>query len=138
MSATSVNTHIPALETRGITVYLGVEIPDANLRAVISDNLRKARSAPITRADMATLRRIEAQNADINDLTGLEFATNLRDLDLKNNQISDIAALAGLTNLTELWLGWNQISDIAVLAGLTNLKSLLLYSNQCESRVESE
>ena len=51
-------------------------------------------------ADMANLRRIDAVGENINNLTGLEFATNLRDLDLHRNQISDITALSGLTNLT--------------------------------------
>ena len=106
-----------------------VVISDANLRAVISDSLGKARGAPITRADMATLRRIEARNANINDLKGLEFATELTELSLSNNQISDIAALSSLTNLEELDLYNNQISDIISLSGLTNLKWLDLYNN---------
>ena len=133
LSATSVNTHIPALETRGVAVYWTVEIPDANLRAAIEKSLNKARGARITPADMATLTRIEARGttrySKINDLTGLEFATNLTGLDLSRNQISDITALAGLTNLTWLDLRYNQISDIAALLGLTNLESLDLWGN---------
>ena len=108
----------------------GIEIPDSNLRAVISDNLNKARGAPITRADMATLTRIGAGGKNINDLTGLEYATNLTRLNLDINQISDIAALSTLTKLTRLDLSFNGISDIAALSGLTNLTSLYLYDNQ--------
>ena len=107
-----------------------VEIPDVRLRAVISDSLNKARDATITRADMATLRRLDARSDSINDLTGLEFATNMEYLNLRSNQISDIAALAGLTNLERLYLHSNRISDIAALAGLTNLTTLSLDSNQ--------
>ena len=107
-----------------------VEIPDASLRAVIERRLEKARGAPITRADMATLRGITAQFDSISDLTGLEFATNLTELYLHNNQISDIAALSGLNNLERLRLGDNQISDIAVLSGLNNLTLLDLDGNQ--------
>ena len=53
-------------------------IPDANLRAVITDSLGKARNASITRAEMATLTRIDAYNKGIRNLTGLEHATNLQ------------------------------------------------------------
>ena len=110
-----------------------VEIPDGNLRAVISDSLGKARGAPINRADMATLRRIDAggyPSNNISDLTGLEYATNLTELSLIANQISDISPLSGLTNLTYLDLEGNQISDIAALAGLTNLTHLSLGDNE--------
>ena len=104
-----------------------VEIPDAVLRNHIENRLGKARGVPITRAEMATLRRIDARNKHITDLTGLEFATNLEWLDLSHNQISDITALSGLTKLERLYLNHNPISDISVLAGLTNLTSLELH-----------
>ena len=108
-----------------------VEIPDPNLRAVISDSLNKARGEPITRADMETLTSLRARERNINNLTGLEFATNLESLRLDfNQQLSDITALAGLTKLTRLDLRYNQISDIAVLSGLTNLEWLDLVGNQ--------
>ena len=108
-----------------------VEIPDPNLRAVISDSLNKARGEPITRADMATLTSFRARERNINNLTGLEFATNLESLRLDfNQQLSDITALAGLTKLTELYLGSNPISDITALSRLTKLERLWLYTNQ--------
>ena len=50
-----------------------IDIPDANLRAVIEDSLSKASGAPITRDEMATLTRLRARNANIRDLTGLGF-----------------------------------------------------------------
>ena len=57
-----------------------VTIPDVNLRAVIEDSLDKASGATITRAEMATLTRIDAQDANIHNLTGLEYATGLTHL----------------------------------------------------------
>ena len=54
-----------------------VTIPDENLRAAIESALRKARGASISRAEMASLTRLEASDSDIRDLTGLEFATGL-------------------------------------------------------------
>ena len=59
-----------------------VDIPDANLRAVIADSLGKSSDAPITRAEMATLTVLDAPHKDIRSLTGLEHATNLQRLDL--------------------------------------------------------
>ena len=104
-------------------------IPDANLRAVIADSLGKASGASITRAEMATLTRIDAPDKGIRNLTGLEHATNLTYLDLDRNSISDISALSNLTNLTVLSLRWNDISDISVLSNLTNLTRLNLHAN---------
>ena len=116
-----------------------VTIPDANLRVVIEDSLGKASGASITQAEMATLTSLEARNAKIRDLTGLEFATRLTSLDfgderveglyVNSNSISDFSPLSGLTNLTALNLANNSISDIAPLSGLTNLESLNLANN---------
>ena len=75
-----------------------VDIPDANLRAVIADSLGKARDEPITRTEMATLTRFKAQQANIRDLTGLQFATNLTELWLNDNEITDLSTLCDLTN----------------------------------------
>ena len=108
---------------------ISTAIPDANLRAVIEDRLGKSSGAPITREEMATLTELKASNADIRDLTGLEFATSLTELSLGNNSISDISVLSGLINLESLGLGNNSISDLSPLSGLTNLESLGLQNN---------
>ncbi len=116
-----------------------IVIPDANLRAVIEDILGKASGAPITRAEMARLMRIEARNANIRDLTGLEFATRLTSLNfgdervegnfVNSNSITDITPLSGLANLTNLDLSDNSITDITPLSGMTSLGRLYLYTN---------
>ena len=77
----SVNSHIPTLRSRGVTVELGrilvqqnaVNIPDPNLRNAIEQVLRKARGATITVADMQTLDALYAANENIRNLTGLEY-----------------------------------------------------------------
>ena len=127
----AINTHIPTLISRGVRVDFDkpVDIPDPNLRAEIEKDLSKASSDTITTADMKRLTDLEAPNANITDLTGLEHATNLTLLDLDNNSISDISPLTGLTQLTVLFLGNNSISDISPLTGLTNLKTLVLENN---------
>ena len=106
-----------------------VDLPDPNLGAVVLTALSKAKNDSITPSEMATLTRLEARDANIRDLTGLERATNLTDLRLDRNAISDISVLAGLTDLTGLGLDENSISDISALAGLTNLTNLLIGGN---------
>ena len=117
-----------------------VTIPDANLRAVIADSLGKASGAPITRAEMATLTRLDAPNSNISDLTGLEHAINLQGLylggvwetNVNSNEISDLSPLSNLTNLTYLDLSSNSLSDISALANLTNLTYLDLSSTDLD------
>ncbi len=106
-----------------------VTFPDANLEAAIREALNKP-TGDITTEDMASLTSLDARQREIQDLTGLEHATNLTYLNLYLNQISDISPLASLTNLTDLWLSHNQISDISPLDSLTNLTNLGLWHNQ--------
>ena len=106
-----------------------IDLPDPNLRAAVEKALGKASGATITTADMATLTRLDANEAGISDLTGLEHATNLRDLHLWRNSVSDLSSLAGLTKLTGLYLGGSSASDLSPLTRLTNLESLFLDRN---------
>ena len=101
-----------------------VHIPDSNLRAAIAEALGKSPNSPITVQEMERLRELDARNRDIQDLTGLQLATNLSALDLDNNEISDISPIAGLINLRRLDLVDNPISDISPVRGLTNLIKL--------------
>ena len=100
-----------------------IDIPDPNLRAVIATALGKPQSASIVRGAMATLTRLEASKAGINNLTGLEGSTNLTSLNLWGNNISDISAVAGLTKLERLYLDRNNITDISPLVANTGLES---------------
>ena len=110
-----------------------VNIPDPNLRAAVETTFGKASGAPITADEMATLTRLEALEAGVHNLTGLESATNLTELNLSGNDISDISVLAESTSLTWLNLRGNNISDISVLVGLTNLTWLDLRGNNISS-----
>ena len=98
-----------------------IDIPDPNLRAAIAEAIGVPLSTPIFRGHLGNLTRLDASNANISDLTGLEGATNLRILNLRGNSVSDISAVAGLTNLTWLSLGRNNISDISSLVANTGL-----------------
>ena len=101
----------------------GIDLPDPNLRTAIATALGKSSSASIVRGNMAALPHLEARNANISNLTGLEFATNLTRLQLYSNNISDLSVLAELTNLTRLELWNNSISDISSLIENTGLGS---------------
>ena len=136
LNAVSIDTHIPALESRGVVVSAEnlitpqvVDIPDSNLRTTIESALGIAPGGTITAEAMATLTTLEARDGGISNLTGLEYATNLTVLGLDDNNISDISPVSGLTNLTILGLAENNISDISAVAGLTNLTTLGLDSN---------
>ena len=106
-----------------------VDIPDPNLRAAIEAELGKPAGTPITAAEMATLTEFSAPISEIDDLTGLEFATNLTHLILEESNLTALSPLAGLTNLTLLNLSHSSIRDISVLSGLTNLTVLELQIN---------
>ena len=126
-----------------------VDIPDANLRAVIEETLGTRTIRPNVMARLTTLK---ASKRDILDLTGLEFAINLKELWISGNRVSDLSPLAGCINLIGLgawdvpvsdlsplagltklkWLEFveGSISDISPLAGLTSLKRLVLYTQR--------
>ena len=107
-----------------------VSIPDANLRAAIAATLGKVSGALITVADMKTLTELSVPGAEIRDLTGLEFATNLTDLNLQYNYgIRDVSPLSGLTNLKTFYLGCYRFTDLSFLSGLTNLTDLNIGGN---------
>jgi hypothetical protein len=70
--------------------------------------------------------------ADIEDLSGVEYCVNVNSLDLSRNRISELRPLAGLTNLQTLMLADNEISDVDPLAALEGLEELDLSGNQIE------
>ena len=103
-----------------------VHIPDINLRAAIAEALGKSPNAPITAEEMERLRRLDMRERGIQDLTGIQFATNLNTLHLDRNQISNLSPLTGLIGLRALFLYHNPVSDISPLKGLKNLRDLHL------------
>ena len=103
-----------------------VEIPDSNLERAIREELGLPSEIPLTQLVMNQLTSLNAREAQIETLTGLEYATNLKDFELSFNQIQDITPLAGLVNLELVALVENPIADLAPLATLTQLQSLFL------------
>ena len=106
-----------------------IPIPDVNLRAAVEAALGKPAGSLITAADMARLERLEADEAGINNLTGLEAAINLERIEFRRNAISDLSPLARLTRLNNIKLRGNRITDVSPLARLTNVDWLGLEEN---------
>ena len=110
---------------------------DANLRAVVERALGKAEGQPISDAEMAGLEALEADSADVSDLTGLELATGLTKLRLDMNEhgrrsaqaggVADLTPLVDLEALERIWLAMSPgLADLTPLAGLHNLTALRL------------
>ncbi len=114
----------PIVQRPEIIPGAGVYIPDPNLRAAIEEALGKAPNDVITAEDMATLTELNAVDADIQDLTGLQFATDLEILDIRRSPISDLSPLSALIKLRSLKFSSSAISDLSPLVRLENLEHL--------------
>ena len=105
-------------------------ISDVNLRAAVEAALGKPAGTLITESDMERLTRLEADEAGIRSLKGLEAATGLERIELRHNAISDLSPLAGLIRLNNIKLRGNRITDVSPLAGLINVDWLGLEENE--------
>ena len=110
-----------------------VIVRDANLRAKIMETLGTPFGKVLTHTDMLQLRTLAADNMNIYDLTGLEYAANLTSLSMQDNMIANVLPLFALTQLTTLDLRNNWLSDVSPLTNLVHLKNgqgLLLQGNR--------
>lgn len=140
LSDTAQNVQIPQLVGNGVGVDFitwsddycaaAVSIPDPGLNSAIRANLGLGPTDPLTKAALAGIMYLNAEEYNIADLTGLEYCVGLESLNLFNNQCSDLTPLSGLPHLESLRLELNQINDLAPLQGLTDLRILHLNHNQ--------
>ena len=106
-----------------------VLFPDPNLATAVRETLNLNSSDPITQLDMISLTKLDVQNSQIADLTGLEHAVSLKELSIRRLETSDLTPLAGLTHLEILQLSGHAaypISDFTFLTRLTHLETLTL------------
>ncbi len=103
--------------------------PDPGLSRVLRTQLGTDPTKQITEADLKGLNTLELGDSNIEDLSGLEHATDLTTLVLSDNAITDITLLQNLTELTTLNLNGNTIINITVLRELTQLTTLDLSNN---------
>ena len=130
----SPNTVLPPIVERPERIPgAGVHIPDVNLRTAIDQRLElrhgKAPGDVITVEDMAKLKLLKIVDKGIQDLTGLQFATNLQSLAASDNQIFDLLPLQELIKLESINLKNNAVSDLSPLSGLKNLREINLEGN---------
>ena len=100
-----------------------VHIPDPNLRAAVRETLNLSKGQPITPGAMLQLTGLDVTDRGIENLSGLEFATNLTWLSLAYNPVTDLRPIAGLTKLDTLYMWATPVSDISALSNLTNLRN---------------
>lgn len=99
---------------------------DKNFEEAVREILKKY-SGDIYGRDVRNIEKLELQNKNIADISGIEYFAALKYLDLSNNSISNIKPITSLTNLETLILHNNGIvsitgnNSIASLTGLTNL-----------------
>ena len=124
LSDASRNTHIPALEAKGLRMLRDLLIPD-EIGAKLAEALRE-RDVSVTISGLERVSSLDVSGSEIANLTGLEYATNLWQLDLSDTNVWGISALANLTRLETLNLSDTNVLDISALANLTNLWKLYL------------
>jgi hypothetical protein len=105
-----------------------VVFADAALEQNIRDHLNKP-VGDILSTDVDTILYVDAAQAGIVSLGGLEFFASLQGANLWGNEISDITPLAATTQVWGLSLGGNNISDLSPLAGRVNLHQLHIGDN---------
>lgn len=106
-----------------------VPIQDINLRALIGDTVGK-KSDNITVGDLRQMEKFDNKGKVIENLSGLEYATNLQELKLTDCRIKNINFVSNMTSLRSLDLSGNAIIDLHPLRNLTNLNELILYNNK--------
>ena len=129
LSARALDNDIPMLQERGVEVTFdapeplaegdrAANIPDPAMRTVFEMALDKGPGWPIGVNEIAEITELDARGSRIEDLSGLEHATDLEYLDLGGNAVTDLALLGGLESLRLLYLDGNEVADIAALTEL--------------------
>lgn len=106
-----------------------VVFPDPHLDSVVRAMIPKP-TGDILRSDLMLHQILNANQAGISSLSGIECWTTLDGIMLAGDSVTDLTPLSGLTRLTGLGLTGNGISNIAPLNGLVNLELLHLRANQ--------
>ena len=103
------------------SVFAQVKIPDPQLEVSLREALKLSPGTPITKDAMLRLTVFKAEQREITDLTGLQFATNMTRLFLGGNKISDLTPLSEMRKLRSLSLWENRIDSVLDLSPLSNL-----------------
>jgi internalin A len=108
----------------------GASFADEHLERAIRSALDLGAEDRLRCEALEGLTRLEAVDAHIEDLGGVEALVNLEELYVYgNNAIRDVTPLASLTSLRDLNLARNEVEDVGPLSALSALTSLSLYGN---------
>lgn len=106
-----------------------ITFQDANLESAVRYLVGKA-TGDVTAADVAELTSLDASDANITTLGGIECLVNLESARFNGgeiqNHIADVGPLRYLSQLTSLDLSNNPVTDLSPLVYLTNLSDLWL------------
>ncbi|PER10645.1 internalin [Bacillus cereus] len=87
----------------------------------------------ITKEDLLKVKSlivVEAKNKGIQDVSGLEYMTNLENLTLEEVKLKNIKIISGLRQLKSLSITYGELEDIGPLAELEHIEFLTLRNNK--------
>lgn len=94
-------------------------IPEPSLQQAVANALGVAERDLTAKLVEEKLIRLEANNRQIRDLSGLEIAKNIEYLVLRNNLIQDLKPIQNLSKLRKLDLHGNRLKDLSSLVPLS-------------------
>jgi len=116
-----------------------VAIPDLGLQECIAHVLELEPAATYTERQLASLEKLNCRDdywTTVNDLSGLEHATNLTSLAIYGYELADLAPLEDLP-LAELTLSSDQALNLAPLAGMETIQSLAYFPGAASPDIPS-
>lgn len=96
---------------------------DHSLETVVFQKL-DSKEGNVTKDDLASIEKLDASDAGIADLEGIESLTALQVLNIKDNEIKDYSPLLKVDTLTEVNIGDTYYTDDMDLAVWSVLESL--------------
>ncbi|MDR3288723.1 MAG: leucine-rich repeat protein [Peptococcaceae bacterium] len=93
-------------------------------------HVNKSSTDTLYKSDVIDLEYLDLSDNGIEDISGLEYLTNLKFLNLNYNRITKVTSLNKLTNLGTLLLTNNLVTDVASLKSMTKLEVLSLKNNK--------
>ena len=107
-------------------------IPEPALQNAIARSLGVSEQSLSKSLVETKLTRLQANDLEIRDLSGLEHAKNLESLVVRDNLIDDLTPIQNLTKLKNLDLSGNRLNNLSTLAPLksTSLHILNLSRNR--------
>ena len=102
-------------------------VPDPNLREAVREALGFQSGAHFLQDDLRKLDHLVIDKRGIENLKGIEHATNLTWISFSENNVTDLSPLTTLTKLDAIYAWGNrELSDLGPLASLTDLRILVL------------